>query len=86
MPYCPQGPSALQGTGFDTWNTMFGGAGATSWLRSQAPVVGGSELTLRFAIWDTGDQAFDSTVLIDDFEWITNGSVTTSTAPIPTPK
>jgi hypothetical protein len=66
---CALGTSELQGTGFDIWND----AGATSWLKTQAPVKGGEEVTIRFAIWDTGDQAWDSTVLVDSFQWIANG-------------
>ena len=87
-PYCPSGTAQLQGTGFDVWDKHYGGAGATSWLKSQAPVTGGEEITIRFAMWDAGDQAFDSTTLIDDFQWIaTPGtSVTVGTTPIPTPK
>ncbi|HEX7479454.1 MAG TPA: hypothetical protein VF331_16745 [Polyangiales bacterium] len=41
----------------------------------------GDTITLRFAIWDTGDHSFDSTVLLDGFEWIASGSVTLGTAP-----
>ena len=80
---CALGTSALQGTGFDTWNN----AGGTGWLKTQAPVKGGDELSIRFAIWDTGDQSFDSTTLIDNFQWIANGgTVSVITDPIPTPK
>ncbi len=80
---CSLGTNALQGTGFDTWND----AGGTSWLKTQAPVKGGDELSIRFAIWDTGDQSYDSTTLIDNFQWIANGgTVSVITDPIPTPK
>ncbi len=80
---CALGTSALQGTGFDTWNN----AGGTSWLKTQAPVKGGEEISIRFAIWDTGDQSYDSTTLIDNFQWIANGgTVSVITDPIPTPK
>ena len=86
-PYCASGTAQLAGTGFDTWDSGFGGAGATSWLKSQAPITGGQEVTIRFTIWDTGDQAFDSTTLIDNFAWIaTKGTVTVSTTPQPMPK
>ena len=48
---------------------------------------GGDELTIRFAIWDTGNQQFDSTSLVDDFHWIADaGTVAVNTAPIPNPK
>jgi hypothetical protein len=44
-------------------------------------VRGGDTITLRFAIWDTGDHSSDSTVLLGSFEWIASGSVTLGTAP-----
>jgi hypothetical protein len=82
---CPQGTAALQGTGFDgSWGDD---AGATSWLKTSAPVTGGKEITIRWAIWDTGDTAWDSTALIDDFSWIANGgTVAIGTKPVPVPK
>jgi hypothetical protein len=78
---CPLGMSELAGTGFDTWDD----AGATSWLVTQAPVEGGEELTLRWAIWDTGDSSWDSTALIDNFTWIADSGepVDVGTTPIP---
>jgi hypothetical protein len=79
---CPLGANELDGTGFDTWNS----GGATSWLRTTAPVQGGDEFTIRFAIWDTGDQAYDSTVLVDSFEWIANGGTTVVVQTDPVPK
>jgi hypothetical protein len=83
-PYCPSGNMQLLNTGFDIWNptTNSMNAGATSWLTSQAPVKGGEEFTIQFTIWDTGDELFDSTVLVDNFQWIaTKGTVTVSTNP-----
>ncbi len=75
---CPAGTAELTGTGFST------AEGATSWLQTTAPVTGGQEITIRFATWDTGDTAFDSTTLIDNFQWIANGgTVTVGTTPIP---
>jgi hypothetical protein len=85
-PYCPSGMAELQGTGFDVWDTSSGNAGATVWVKTQAPVQGGSEVTLRFTVWDGGDQAFDSTVLIDNFQWITSGAVSLGTAVLANPK
>ncbi len=66
---CPLGTAELAGTGFDTWDD----AGATSWLVTTAPVTGGQEITIRFTIWDTGDASWDSTVLLDNFQWIADG-------------
>lgn len=74
-PYCQSGAGQMAGTGFDIW----GEAGATRWLETRAPVKGGAEIKVRFAIWDTTDQALDSTVLLDDFSWITSGSPKVST-------
>jgi hypothetical protein len=84
-PYCPLGSLELAGTGFQEWDPAY--AGATPWLRTTAPVVPGSVFTIRLAIWDTGDQSLDSTVLFDHWQWITGGaSVTVGTAEIPDPK
>jgi hypothetical protein len=80
---CALGTTELAGTGFDTWDD----AGATSWLKTSAPVKGGEEITIRWTIWDTADTAWDSTALIDNFQWIANGgTVTIETQPIPDPK
>lgn len=71
---CPAGPGQLMGTGFEnSFGTNFEDAGGTSWLQTKAPIVGGEEFDLRFAIWDTGDSSWDSTVVLDNFEWIANG-------------
>jgi hypothetical protein len=82
---CPLGTGDLSGTGFDgSWGDD---AGATGWLQSQAPVKGGDTITIRWAIWDTGDQAWDSTALVDNFQWIANGgTVVVGTDPIGQPK
>jgi hypothetical protein len=66
---CPLGTGELVSTGFDVWDD----AGATSWLETTAPIGPMEQFTVRFAIWDTGDAAWDSTVLIDDFRWIADG-------------
>ena len=71
---CPLGNSTLSGTGFE-------GHAATGWLTTQTDVVPGKEITLRFAIWDSGDGALDSTVLIDDFSWSAEPGNGTSTQP-----
>lgn len=57
---CPLGVAQLLGTGFE-------GHAATGWLNTRAPIQGGYDITLRFAIWDMGDEVLDSTVLIDNF-------------------
>ncbi len=80
-PCCPGGNDALEGTGFDLWSTT-SGAGATAWLETRAPIVGGEEVTLQFVIWDTSDGTLDSTVVIDDFAWITGGEVEVETVAV----
>jgi hypothetical protein len=78
---CSLGTSELEGTGFGDWND----AGATSWLVTQAPVEGGEEITIRWAIWDTGDTLWDSTALVDNFNWVADSGepVDVNTTPIP---
>jgi len=82
-PCCPAGTSELTGTGFDVWDEY---AAATSWLQTTAPIERGSEISIRFAIWDTGDPNLDSSVLVDAFEWIAEPGVTVDTVDVPTPK
>ncbi|HRZ79243.1 MAG TPA: hypothetical protein P5044_04480, partial [bacterium] len=55
-----------------------GYGGGTKWLTTTAPVVPGETITLKFAIWDTGDTQVDSLVLIDNFRW----NLETSTGPV----
>lgn len=64
-PYdCAMGPAALAGTGFDAY-------AGTGWLLTSAPVKHGEQFSLRFAVWDGEDGLFDTTVLVDSFQWIT---------------
>ena len=85
-PYCPLGVNELAGTGFDVWHTGVGPAGATRWLQTQAPAQPGSIITIRFAMWDAGNALFDSTVLIDNVQWLAKAGMTVSTMPQPGPK
>jgi len=73
---CALGPNELSGTGFESH-------AATSWLTTTAPIESpGSEITLHFAIWDSGDGVLDSTTLIDNFRFdVDENSV--GTTPIP---
>ncbi|MBK7396076.1 MAG: putative metal-binding motif-containing protein [Myxococcales bacterium] len=69
---CPRGTKELEGTGFDAvGKTIVDPArnGATGWLRTKQAIVPGETVTLRFAIWNTGDHWLPSTVLLDRFEW-----------------
>ncbi len=68
---CTRPMSEISGTGFDTvesWDDTPVG-GSTGWLKTSAPVTPGSEIKLRFIIWDASDHIYDSTVLIDNFQW-----------------
>jgi hypothetical protein len=75
---CSDGPSQLAGTGFAAATTpkAYCGSvkstsgGATSWLTSQAPVKPGEVISLEFLIWDTGDNSYDSSVILDNFTWV----------------
>jgi hypothetical protein len=81
---CPAGAEELAGTGFGILGTYCPGGGqtvsggATGWLSSQAPVKAGETFTLELMIWDTGDGDLDSSVLLDNFQWI-GGEVITQT-------
>jgi hypothetical protein len=64
----------LMGTGFDAVDGACGTpmqltGGGTGWLTTSGNVVGGEIMKLRIAIWDTSDHVFDSTAIIDDFQW-----------------
>jgi hypothetical protein len=67
------GATTLVGTGMDDptiacdANTLVGGG--TGWLKISGNVLGGEEITLRIAIWDTSDHLLDSLVLLDNFRW-----------------
>jgi hypothetical protein len=82
---CPGGPGELAGTGFGTTGQFCPGGGtsssggATGWLSSQAPVAAGETFTLDLMIWDTGDGELDSSVLLDNFQWVGGKAVVTST-------
>ncbi len=74
---CEEGVASLEGSGFEKeyecGQTLEfpvpADRAATGWLQTKAPIESGSVITLRFAIWDSGDPFLDSTVLIDGFEW-----------------
>ncbi|MEM6296246.1 MAG: choice-of-anchor L domain-containing protein [Myxococcota bacterium] len=70
------GPAELAGTGFDV---STGGefacvptaatGGGTGWLTMTGNVEPGEVFEVRFVIWDTSDEIFDSLVLLDDWQW-----------------
>lgn len=74
---CDLGYAPLIGTGYDVdcptglpGSTREGAGASTGCLTTTSRVVPGTEITLRFAIWDSGDGELDSLALIDGFEWI----------------
>jgi hypothetical protein len=77
---CPLGPGGLASTGFE-------GHAATGWLQTQVnvdPSLKGKDITLVFAVWDSGDGILDSTALVDNFKWSTQpGQNTPVTQPNP---
>jgi len=71
------GTYALAGTGMDTTDSTSCAAstptgGGTEWIAIRGNVVPGEIITLRFALWDTGDSLSDSVVLLDNFAWSTS--------------
>lgn len=59
-------PEFYSGTGDDPKVKRGGG---TAWLTTKAPVNPGEIFNLDFYIWDTGDLRFDSSVILDNFQW-----------------
>lgn len=76
---CALGPGDLAGTGFDSTPEN---SASTGWLETTAPITPGSEVTLHFAIWDSGDGILDSTTLIDNFRFDVD-ETSTGTTPVP---
>lgn len=58
---------ALTGTGF------LEDGGATGWYRATSGVHPGETFLLSFAIFDMGDSTFDTTALLDNFQWNCDG-------------
>ncbi|NUO49612.1 MAG: hypothetical protein HOV80_12215 [Polyangiaceae bacterium] len=82
---CPAGTAELMGNGFlDAFGTTSEDGGGTSWLQTTAPIGPGETFSVRYAIWDVQDMAWDSTAVIDNFQWIANGgTVNVGTTPVP---
>jgi hypothetical protein len=81
---CPLGNIDLIGTGFGFDSGEFAeNHGATGWLRTVAPVPGGAEIKLRYAVHDSGDGALDSSTLVDNFQWVLEPGTQVGTNPIP---
>jgi hypothetical protein len=73
---CPDGTAESINTGYVP-NT----AGATEWLTTTSPINTGETIRLRFATWDTSDQALDSLVMMDNFLFSEDPSTGPSTQP-----
>jgi len=86
---CPLGSSSLQGTGFGK-DTALSNHAATGWLVTTVnvdPSLKGKNITLLFAVWDSGDGILDSTAIIDNVTWSTQpGQNTPVTMPSPGPQ
>lgn len=72
---CSGGSNDLAGTGFQDLNDQSAcasnetGGGMTGWLTTQAPAKPGETLTIDLIIWDTGDEYYDSSVILDNWQW-----------------
>jgi len=79
---CKLGNAGLSGTGFDNG---FNSA-STSWLVTKSPATPGQQITLRWAVYESGDGNLDTTTLIDHWQWIADSGTTVGTGQVPTPK
>ncbi len=82
---CALGDKTLTGTGFGL-DTAGDDHASTMWLQTQAPVDPSSDVTVQFAVWDSGDGVLDTTALIDNWQWIAKPGTGISTDPVPNPK
>lgn len=79
-----EGEDGLKGSGFE-------GHAASAWLETQVgvpefPPGADRVISLRFAIWDSADQALDSTAVVDGFEWSAEPGTGAGTIILPVPK
>jgi len=52
-------------------------------LQTTASINPGETFTIRFAIWDMGDEVLDSTVLVDNFRFDVNEGTNQTVRPPP---
>ena len=84
---CALGNSGLASTGFGADASFGQDHASTGWLLTKAPVKGGTDITIRWTVYDSGDGILDTTTLIDNWQWVaTGGTVTVGTDPIKTPQ
>lgn len=72
---CALGAGSLVGTGFGQdagIGTM--DHGSTEWLVTSAPVAAFDLVSIRLAVYDSGDGVLDTSTLIDNWRWIVSGS------------
>jgi hypothetical protein len=77
---CPQGTDAttdISGTGFecatDAYNDEDIHGSSTGWIQTSWPINGGEVFTITFHIHDTYDGLWDSEVILDSFQFLTDG-------------
>jgi hypothetical protein len=78
---CALGDLDLIGTGFG-FDLGYEDHGSTGWLQTKAPVPKNSQITLRWAVYDSSDGILDTTTLIDNWQWIATAGVAVGTNPI----
>ena len=66
-------PAAFQAGAPELSGTQFTSDAATGWYQANGTAVPGELLQLTFAVFDMGDTAFDTTVLVDNFRWDCEG-------------
>lgn len=66
-------PAAYQAGAPELSGTQFTSDAATGWYQANGTAVPGELLQLTFAVFDMGDTAFDTTVLVDNFRWDCEG-------------
>lgn len=74
---CPLGVDQLLGTGFE--DNGMGPRAATGWLTVSAPADPGTLITLRWGAYDADDGLGTTTVLVDNWKWITSPGVMVGT-------
>jgi hypothetical protein len=68
-PQCVGQDEHLEGTGY------ISDGGATNWYKAIGGVKPGETFVLAFAIFDMGDSTFDTTALLDNWQWDCEGCI-----------
>ena len=80
---CALGNAGLAGTGFQEQSQDHA---STGWLFTKAPVEPGQVITMRWAVYDSGDGILDTTTLVDNWQWIAEPGTQVGTGVVETPK